>query len=283
MEDSRVGRFWSNDPLAAKYSWNSPYAFAENKVIQFMELEGKEIVDTKTMDVKPDIKTTPAATTGTNTKPPEDIKKVAAIDQQAQQLQLQEQAQKATATPIKSNGRSDLEILNNTNPGGNDPYITMSLYDPVVKSMSVAGVVAPVVDAAPALYWQAGTWWANGGAAVNTIKVLVGGGLGVATPSTLNLSTGDQLMDVSGQVLNLIQNAPDLYSQTTQTELDNSDTQQTQTQAQSQTTQQTQVETQNTSSGDNYNWSDTSSSQGNIVNPSASTTYDVKVNLPQTP
>lgn len=42
MHDPRVGRFLSLDPLAAKYSWNSPYAFAENKVIQFVELEGLE-------------------------------------------------------------------------------------------------------------------------------------------------------------------------------------------------------------------------------------------------
>jgi len=42
MHDSRVGRFLSIDPLAANYPWNSPYAFAENKVIQFVELEGLE-------------------------------------------------------------------------------------------------------------------------------------------------------------------------------------------------------------------------------------------------
>jgi RHS repeat-associated protein len=42
MHDPRVGRFWSIDPLAAKYPWNSPYAFAENKVIQYVELEGLE-------------------------------------------------------------------------------------------------------------------------------------------------------------------------------------------------------------------------------------------------
>ncbi len=42
MHDARVGRFWSIDPLAAKYPWNSPYAFAENKVIKFIELEGLE-------------------------------------------------------------------------------------------------------------------------------------------------------------------------------------------------------------------------------------------------
>lgn len=42
MHDARVGRFWSLDPLASKYPYNSPYAFAENAVIQYVELEGLE-------------------------------------------------------------------------------------------------------------------------------------------------------------------------------------------------------------------------------------------------
>lgn len=42
MHDARVGRFWSIDPLAAKYPHNSPYAFSENRVIDGVELEGLE-------------------------------------------------------------------------------------------------------------------------------------------------------------------------------------------------------------------------------------------------
>ena len=42
--DSRLGRFWSVDPLAAKYPWNSTYAFAENSPIGYLELEGLEKV-----------------------------------------------------------------------------------------------------------------------------------------------------------------------------------------------------------------------------------------------
>ena len=42
MHDSRVGRFLSIDPLAAKYAYNSPYAFSENRVIDSGELEGLE-------------------------------------------------------------------------------------------------------------------------------------------------------------------------------------------------------------------------------------------------
>ncbi len=40
--DSRVGRFLSTDPLTSSYPWNSPYAFAENRVIDGVELEGLE-------------------------------------------------------------------------------------------------------------------------------------------------------------------------------------------------------------------------------------------------
>ena len=37
-----IGRFFNVDPLAEKYVHNSTYAFAENKVITFRELEGLE-------------------------------------------------------------------------------------------------------------------------------------------------------------------------------------------------------------------------------------------------
>jgi RHS repeat-associated protein len=40
--DSRLGRFLSVDPLADSYPWNSPYAFAENDPINFIDLEGAE-------------------------------------------------------------------------------------------------------------------------------------------------------------------------------------------------------------------------------------------------
>jgi hypothetical protein len=40
--DIRVGRFFSIDPLATTYPWNSPYAFAENSVIRYRDLEGLE-------------------------------------------------------------------------------------------------------------------------------------------------------------------------------------------------------------------------------------------------
>ncbi|MFN8393777.1 MAG: RHS repeat-associated core domain-containing protein [Bacteroidia bacterium] len=50
MHDPRVGRFLSVDPLAAKYPWNSSYAFSENRVIDAIELEGKEAEKITTKD-----------------------------------------------------------------------------------------------------------------------------------------------------------------------------------------------------------------------------------------
>ena len=44
MQDPRIGRFFAVDPLAAKYAYNSPYAFSENRLIAFIELEGLEKV-----------------------------------------------------------------------------------------------------------------------------------------------------------------------------------------------------------------------------------------------
>ena len=40
--DTRIGRFFATDPLEAQYTWNSPYAFSENRVIDGVELEGLE-------------------------------------------------------------------------------------------------------------------------------------------------------------------------------------------------------------------------------------------------
>jgi len=44
VHDARVGRFFSLDPLATTYPYNSPYAFSENRVIDGVELEGLEVV-----------------------------------------------------------------------------------------------------------------------------------------------------------------------------------------------------------------------------------------------
>ena len=46
MHDPTMGRFKSVDPLADKYAYNSTYAFSENRVIDGIELEGKEHLPT---------------------------------------------------------------------------------------------------------------------------------------------------------------------------------------------------------------------------------------------
>ena len=44
MHDARIGRFFSVDPLTAKYPFYSPYAFSGNRVVDAFELEGLEPV-----------------------------------------------------------------------------------------------------------------------------------------------------------------------------------------------------------------------------------------------
>lgn len=51
ISDNRIGRFWSVDPLAKDYPWNSTYAFSENRVIDGVELEGLEYIYYKVKDV----------------------------------------------------------------------------------------------------------------------------------------------------------------------------------------------------------------------------------------
>ena len=39
-----IGRFLSVDPLMSNFAWNSPYSFAENSPIEFIDLDGLEKV-----------------------------------------------------------------------------------------------------------------------------------------------------------------------------------------------------------------------------------------------
>ena len=48
IQDTRLGRFLSTDPLASKYPFYSPYAFSGNRVISAVELEGLEPKDLNT-------------------------------------------------------------------------------------------------------------------------------------------------------------------------------------------------------------------------------------------
>jgi RHS repeat-associated protein len=54
MHDTRLGRFWSVDPLAGKFPWNSVYAFAENRVVDGKELEGLEFISVNNSGVNPE-------------------------------------------------------------------------------------------------------------------------------------------------------------------------------------------------------------------------------------
>ena len=45
IQDARIGRFLSVDPLSKKYAWNSTYSFAMNRVIDGIELEGLEYLN----------------------------------------------------------------------------------------------------------------------------------------------------------------------------------------------------------------------------------------------
>lgn len=54
MHDTRIGRFWSVDPLAGKFPWNSVYAFAENRVVDGRELEGLEFISVNNSGVNPE-------------------------------------------------------------------------------------------------------------------------------------------------------------------------------------------------------------------------------------
>jgi len=43
VHDARIGRFFAVDPLTKKFPHNSPYAFSENRLIDGVELEGREV------------------------------------------------------------------------------------------------------------------------------------------------------------------------------------------------------------------------------------------------
>jgi len=54
--NSRLGRYISVDPLAIDYPWNSPYAYAENRVIDGIDLEGREYESMVTFQMEQDNK-----------------------------------------------------------------------------------------------------------------------------------------------------------------------------------------------------------------------------------
>ncbi len=57
VHDVRLGRFLSLDPIMNSFSWNSPYSFCENRVIDGVDLEGKEWSESTSRDMSTGIKT----------------------------------------------------------------------------------------------------------------------------------------------------------------------------------------------------------------------------------
>jgi RHS repeat-associated protein len=53
VEDPRLGRFFSVDPLCKVFPWNGYYTFSENRVIDSVELEGCEKVSIHTYSFAP--------------------------------------------------------------------------------------------------------------------------------------------------------------------------------------------------------------------------------------
>ena len=58
MHDPAIGRFISIDPIANQYPYNSTYAFAENRVVNGVDLEGLEWAPPRGADGKVDVKAT---------------------------------------------------------------------------------------------------------------------------------------------------------------------------------------------------------------------------------
>ena len=57
MHDPRLGRFFAVDPLTWKYPFYTPYSFSGNRVIDKIELEGKEPTETRLFwNLVPEIK-----------------------------------------------------------------------------------------------------------------------------------------------------------------------------------------------------------------------------------
>jgi RHS repeat-associated protein len=53
INDCRLGRFLSVDPLAKEYAWNSSYTFAENDIVRCIDLEGGEKLNVVTSSFAP--------------------------------------------------------------------------------------------------------------------------------------------------------------------------------------------------------------------------------------
>ena len=64
MYDPRVGRFLSVDPLAGKYPFYTPYQFAGNTPIKFIDIDGEEPGNSGIQSDGPDLNETKKYTSG---------------------------------------------------------------------------------------------------------------------------------------------------------------------------------------------------------------------------
>jgi len=73
MHDPRVGRFFAVDPLFRRYPHNSTYAFSENRVLDGIELEGKEHLNLSEFHVFYGMSNKPYTTVQTSSKVYNDV------------------------------------------------------------------------------------------------------------------------------------------------------------------------------------------------------------------
>jgi len=150
MHDPRIGRFFSVDPLAAKYPQNSPYAFSENMVIHMFDLEGLEstappIYGIIVMPADP-YATTETAEGWTLSQALTDVKRSARFTAQEQKLQDRSQTWNLISAP-QTGGNSTAVFDMETNTGETVHFIKLRVAsDKNLKEASL-GLAWEVINA----------------------------------------------------------------------------------------------------------------------------------------
>ena len=125
MHDPRVGRFFAEDPLKAKYPHNSPYAFSENRVMDGVELEGLEV-----QLINPD-RTKPAAT------PPDEFKSDMAHDKKIVNASLKIE-NSSTSVTVTAHANPKYILDDKVNPEERIKIKTGAQFDIMLKRESDA-------------------------------------------------------------------------------------------------------------------------------------------------
>jgi RHS repeat-associated protein len=293
MYDTRVAKFISIDPLTKKYPYYSPYQFAGNKPIQYVDIDGLEegggssptspAKEIKGDNGLPSGYTSAVDNATVKTAPVPDIHTL------VKQNQLHASQQAIVSPPQATiSSTSNLQKWSETmiEPEGTT-YGNMVRYDFVTKAAAAGGLVSMGVietaAAVPELY--------NAYQVYPLVQGAVGGTYGLASsyydlsPDMPNLSK--PIADFTAQGASLLYsyatNPPGEHTQLTNTNATQTQTQaqsqaqsqssqQTQTQAQSQSSQQTQTQAKPQKS---YNWSNSTNSQTNTATPNTTTNYTV--------